>query len=94
MIIDDNYMVCSDCAPVIANGDYTHLDFYYSEDDESGDPTASEMVERIDAGMDAAKGTIIMSFDDDKNDGFSLDPCDCCGARGHGERTHCIVMKN
>jgi hypothetical protein len=52
------------------------------------------MVERINAGMDAAKGTIIMSFDDDKNDGFSLDPCDCCGARGHGERTHCIVMKN
>ena len=36
-IIDDQFMACADCTPVLANGDYTHLDYYYVSNDQSGE---------------------------------------------------------
>ena len=36
-VTDDDYWVCADCLPVIANGDYTQLDNYYVSVDQSGE---------------------------------------------------------
>ena len=83
-IINDDYQVCDDCTPVLANGDYTHLDWY----DEA---VASEVMARINQGMDEAGGYIACG-DRDKDIDFSRRRCDCCGSSLHGQRTHFVVL--
>jgi hypothetical protein len=84
-IINDDYQVCDDCTPVLANGDYTHLDYYYDE------PVASAVMERINQGMDEAGGYIALG-DSDKDIDFTRRRCDCCGSTLHGRRTHFVVL--
>lgn len=85
-VINDDYQVCDDCTPVLANGDYTHLDYYYDE------PVAEAIIERIHQAIEAA-GDLIAVGDSDKDLDFSRRRCDCCGSELHGRRTHFYVVK-
>lgn len=87
-VIDDEFMVCADCTPVLANGDYTHLDYYYSFVHE-----CEAVIERINKGMDNAGGYIALG-DREKDDEFSRSRCDCCGTHLAGARTHFVVLGN
>ena len=85
-IIDDHYMVCDDCTPVLANEDYTHIDYHYDEAE------AEAVIARIHQGRDAA-GDLIAVGDSNKDLDFSKRRCDCCGSELHGRRTHFYVVK-
>ena len=87
-VIDDRFMACSACAQVIVNGDYSPLDYYYSDPKE-----CQAVIERINEGMENAGGNI-MRGDEEQDDGFSTERCDCCGTRLAGARTHCVVLGN
>ncbi len=82
-VIDDQFMVCADCTPVLANGDYTHLDYYYS------DP--APVIKAINEGINNAGGYIALG-DRDQDHNFSRYSCDCCGTRLAGGRTHFVVL--
>ncbi len=84
-IINDDFQACGDCTPVLANGDYTHLDYYYDEAE------AEAVMARINQGMDEAGGYIAYG-DRDKDIDFSRRRCDCCGSTLHGQRTHFVVL--
>ena len=84
-IIDDDYHVCSDCYPVIVNGDYSHLDYYYKQKD------VANRMEEINQGI-ANAGGHIYAGDSDKDDEFATRPCDCCGSKFHGARFHCVIL--
>ena len=84
-ILDDNFMVCEDCIQVIANDDYTGLDYHYNEQD------SQRRMDEINAGLEKV-GAGLCCGDSDKNDDFSLYSCDCCGSDLHGERFHCVIL--
>jgi hypothetical protein len=84
-IIDDEYMVCTDCLMVIANADYSGLDYHYSPAE------AEQRRAAIDAGMDRAGGYICCG-DSDRDLEFSRRGCDCCGSDLAGSLHHCIVL--
>ena len=90
-IIDDQFMACADCTPVLANGDYTHLDYYYVSNDQSGEISLEDKIKAIDKGMDDAGGYIALG-DREKDDEFSYQWCDCCGTHLAGSRTHFVVL--
>ena len=85
-VIEDHFMACDDCTPVLANGDYTHLDYHYSDPAE-----CDAVIKAINEGMEAAKGDIALG-DSERDDEFSRSRCDCCGTRLAGSRTHCVVL--
>ena len=87
-LIDDRFMACANCAPVLANGDYTHLDYYYSDPDE-----CEGVIKAIDEGMENAGGCIALG-DREQDDEFSTEWCDCCGTSLAGSRTHFVVLGN
>lgn len=85
-VIDDRFMACGDCTPVLANGEYTHLDYYYP------DPAECEaVIKAINDGMDNAGGYIALG-DREQDDEFSRYRCDCCGTHLAGSRTHFVVL--
>ena len=92
-VIDDRFMACADCTPVLDNGDYTHLDYYYVSEDQSGQISLEDMIERIDECMNNAGGHI-MRGDQEQYDAHSSERCDCCGTRLAGSRTHFVVLGN
>lgn len=83
-ILDDNFMVCSECIQAIANDDYSGLDYHY--DRESADNRASH----IRNGIMHAGGNICIG-DSDKDEEFSTSSCDCCGGQLAGSRHHCVL---
>lgn len=87
-VIDDNFLVCTDCIMVIANGDYSELNYYYPDNDDA-DP--DKRAEEIDAGIENAGGRIVPGNPEyDKE--FSSRPCDCCGSHLAGHRHHCVII--
>lgn len=84
-VIDDNFMVCSDCYPIIANSDYTGLDYHYDE------KQAGKRAREIDDCIAAVKGHIVAG-DSAKYEEFSNSTCDCCGDYLAGSRYHCMVL--
>ena len=85
-IIDDQFMVCSDCCGVLANGDYSALDFWYPDPAECEDK-----IKAIDEGINGAGGYIALG-DHERDHEFSIEWCDCCGTRLAGSRTHFVVL--
>lgn len=85
-VIDDNFMVCTDCLMVIANADYSGLDYYYSEEE------AAQRKEAIDDGIAHTKGHICVG-DSEKDNDFSSSWCDCCHTPLAGPRHHCVVLE-
>jgi hypothetical protein len=86
-VINDDYMACDDCTPVIHNGDYTHLDYHYNEVE------AQAAMERINKGMAEAGGDMLQGPDKSKDLEFSTRRCDCCGSTLHGRREHFYIVK-
>ncbi len=84
-VLDKSFMVCDDCVQVIANGDYTGLDYHYDSDE------ADRRMIEINRGLRIAGGHVIMG-DTDKDLEWSRKPCDCCDAIPHGRRFHCVVL--
>lgn len=90
VIVNGSFMVCGDCLPVIVNGDYSHLDYHYSEEE------AEEKMKEIDQGIAAAVegGRWISSGDTNEDVEFSRSPCHCCGDRLAGSRYHFVIMQS
>ena len=61
-VINDRFMACADCTPVLANGEYTHLEYYYVSDDQSGEISLEDKIKAIDEGMDNAGGYITLGL--------------------------------
>ena len=81
----DNLAFCEDCTMVAVNGDYTGLDYHYSEED------AEKRKQEIDTGL-AALGAVY--YDSSReSDEFSTRRCDCCGSRLAGSREYFIILK-
>lgn len=85
-VTDDNFMVCADCYPIIANGDSSALDYYYERDE------ADRREKEINEAINAVQG-IICCGDPDNDDEFSTNACDCCGSSLSGTRYHCLVVE-
>ena len=80
----ENLAFCEDCTMVAVNGDYTGLDYHYSEDE------AEKRAKEIDDGL-ATLGAVY--YDDSKDsDEFSTRRCDCCGSNLAGQRDYFIVL--
>ena len=84
-VIDDDFMVCTDCLMAIANDDYSGLDYHYSAAE------AGQRMADIKTGMDSAGGYICCG-DSDRDEEFSTRDCDCCGCYLAGSRHHCVVL--
>ena len=82
-IIDDEFMVCSDCLMVIANGDYSGLAMNPSTED--------QRAKEIRDGLDSVQGHVVCG-DSDKDNQFSTSDCDCCKTGLAGSRHHCVVL--
>lgn len=81
-VIDDNFMVCADCIMVIANGDWSGLEFYEER---------SKRAAEIENGIENTEGEIVPG--DSENDReFSKAPCECCGSPLAGTRHHCVLL--
>ncbi|MCE0732429.1 hypothetical protein LWH48_06385 [Halomonas sp. G15] len=87
-IIDDDFMVCTDCLMIIANDDATGLDYSLGEDE--AEAREREIREAI-AEIQREQGQIAVG-DSDKDDVFSAGPCACCGTRLAGARHHCVIL--
>jgi len=85
-IINDKFMACEDCTPVLTNGDFSHIDYHYQYPEER-----EWRVEEIDEGIENAGGYIALG-DREYDEEFSRDRCDCCGGQLAGRRTHFVVM--
>ena len=75
--------VCSDCISVIANGDYTVLDYSYSPIE------ASIRKAEIDKGLAETPDGYWIAGQEEY--GFCHSKCDCCGTHLHGDRFEAIV---
>ena len=85
-VIDDNFMVCTDCLMAIANDDYTGLDYSYNQQE------AFQRMTQIKYGIESTEGHICVG-DYDKDEEFSRQDCECCGTHLAGTRHHCVVLK-
>jgi hypothetical protein len=86
----EKYMVCTDCMLVIANGDYSSLDYHFDEKE------SKERAESIDKGIDSLieKGGYLTIGDLETKEDFSIYSCECCGSKLAGERFEAIVIIN
>lgn len=82
-------MVCSDCLPVIVNGDASHLDYYYTDED------AQKRMEEIEQGIKeySEHGYYLAGGDSETYEEFSTSSCDCCGGKLYGSRYHVVGIK-
>lgn len=87
-IIDDDFMVCTDCVMAIVHDDYSGLNYYCDSEESVQRRTAD-----IQAGMRAAGGSIVPG-ERDWDEEFSTRDCDCCGESLAGSRHHCVVLSN
>lgn len=87
-IIDDEFMVCTDCLMIIANDDASGLDYALGEE-----VAAAREQEIRSAILEIQRedGQIAVG-DSDHDDEFSSSPCACCGSRLAGQRHHCMIL--
>ncbi len=83
-LLDDNFMVCTDCYIIIGTGDATSFDYYYGDD-------ADHRLGEVTAAIEAVDGHIYPG-DSDKDHEFSHWPCECCGTGLAGTRHHCVTL--
>src|SRR5690554_1579793 len=87
-IIDDDFMVCTDCLMIIANDDASGL--AYSLGEEEAEAREREIREAI-AEIQREEGQIAVG-DSDRDEEFTSRPCACCGMRLAGPRHHCVIL--
>lgn len=86
-ILDDHFMVCTDCLMIIANDDASGLDYHLNE----ADAAAREREIRRSIAAHASEGHIAVG-DSERDEEFSSSPCDCCNFSLAGSRHHCVLM--
>jgi len=89
-IIDDDFMVCTDCLMIIANDDASGLD--YSLGEAEAEAREQEIREAI-AEIQREEGQIAVG-DSGRDDEYTSSPCPCCGTRLAGARHHCVILGN
>ncbi|MDZ7854201.1 MAG: hypothetical protein U5L98_16590 [Halomonas sp.] len=87
-MVDDEFMVCTDCLMIIANDDASGLD--YSLGEEEGAAREQEIRKAI-AVIQREEGQIAVG-DGDRYVEFSSRPCACCGIRLAGPRHHFVIL--
>jgi hypothetical protein len=88
-VVQDDIWLCVDCLMAAVNGDFTGLDYSYTEDE------AAERHGEIVAGLDALGPGLVSDFDAETGDGieeFSCHGCDCCGSRLAGQLHRFAVL--
>lgn len=84
---EETVWVCSDCAPVIVNDDYSHLSNYETEEE------IDRRLEEINNGIaDLSEGGKQLIVGEETNE-FSSSPCECCGEKLAGSRHQVTVFK-
>ncbi|MGM1051834.1 MAG: hypothetical protein ACQEXO_05505 [Pseudomonadota bacterium] len=89
-IIDDAFMVCTDCLMIIANDDASGLDYSLSEEDAA---ERERVIREAMAEIQREEGQIVVG-ESDRDDEFSARPCACCGTRLAGQRHHCVMLSS
>lgn len=84
-MINENFMVCDDCLPIIVNGDASGLDYSYTEEE------AEHRLQEIETGIAGAGGYICLG-DETRDHEFSSRFCDCCNDGLAGYRHHCVIL--
>jgi hypothetical protein len=84
-IINDSFMVCTDCLGFIADDDLTGLDYHYSKME------SKQRIHEITIGAANADGVISVG-NSRKDNEFSRSPCECCQSILAGSRHHCVVV--
>lgn len=90
-IIDDDFMVCTDCLMIIANDDASGLDYSLGEEEEAA--AREQEIRGAIAEIQREEGQVAVG-DSDRDEEFSSCPCACCGSRLAGQRHHCVIMGN
>ena len=85
-VIDDDFMVCTDCLMIIANDYAGGLDYSLGEEE-----ARERRIREAIAEIQHEEGQIAVG-DSDRDDEFSWTSCACCGTRLAGVRHHCVVM--
>lgn len=88
-IIDEEFMICVDCAMYVANDDLSALSLL--DDDE-----AAKIESAIYAGIDNLREeNQSISIGESENDNtFSTRPCECCKSPLHGYRHHAYLLQH
>lgn len=96
-VVDDDLWVCSDCAIVIANGDWTWLDMM-SSDEEEQEKRKKEIEDGLEREAPAhwvMNGPVEENGEQEGDDfrEFDTSACDCCGGLP-GARYRAALLKN
>ena len=94
-LIDDNFMVCSECLFVVVYGeDIRCIDDFAPEGLEDYHDNPVERLESIESGIEAntPDGGSIHRGDRDKDETFSWPGCECCNSGRGGSRHHCVIL--
>lgn len=83
-VINDRFMVCTDCIMIIANDDASSFDYHYGDEADERETDVREAINEV-------EGHIVPG-DEDKDQDFSWNPCHCCGSTLGGSRHHCTVL--
>ncbi|MEQ6918740.1 hypothetical protein [Halomonas aquatica] len=86
-VIDDDFMVCTDCLMIIANDDASGLDYSLDEETEGREQEIREAIAEI----QREEGQIAVG-DSGRDDELSSSPCACCGTRLVGARHHFVIL--
>src|SRR5690554_5571867 len=87
-IIDNDFMVCTDCLMIIANDDASGLDYSLGEEEAE---VREQEIRRAITEIQREEGQIDVG-DSDRDNEFSPSPCACCGTRLAGARHHCAIL--
>lgn len=85
-VLDENFMVCSDCLMAVANDDFSGLDYHLSEVE------ATERMAHIQSSIAEIDGYVTVG-NSENDESFSQSKCECCDTTLHGSRHHCVILK-
>ena len=85
-IVDDNFMVCTECLFAIVYGEVDGLENYHDN--------PAKRLESIESGIETntPDGGSIHAGDSDKDETFSWSGCECCNSGLGGSRHHCVIL--
>lgn len=89
-ILDDNFLICVDCASIIANDDPSSFDFHYGTDE--AEEIEAKIREAIQVHHDA--GYFINLGECELDREFMVAACECCGSTLHGYRHHAYLVRH
>lgn len=84
-VINDAFMVCTDCFGYITKGDFSALDSCYPP------AFSARRARAIEMGVEGAEG-YACAGDAERDVNFSSAPCECCGLTLSGSRHHCVLL--